>query len=86
MEEEERPPVVSVCESKAVKKTEAIEWRIDQWSSLPDEHVTDGDDEQLGRTDSETMQAVGDKWGIQVIPGGFTFSMPGDTAEEVSGG
>lgn len=59
-------PVVGVCKSTAVTKTEAIEWHIDAWSSLPSEHVAGA--ARKGRTVSETMQAAGDKWAIQVVP------------------
>jgi len=74
-------PVESVCKTKATSKTGAIEWQIDAWSALPDEHVVDdADDEQVGRTFSETIPVAGDKWSIMVCPGGL--SDEDDTEEE----
>ena len=68
------PPVVNVCEIKArAGQAEAIELRIDAWSSLPSEHLVPGVAEHL-RTYSETMQAVGHKWQIEVVPGGWSKS------------
>jgi len=71
--------VESICEMNAPSKTGAIEFRIGAWSSLPSEHWTEV--RMQGRTNSETMQAAGDKWQISVRPGGFSGSS--DTEEVV---
>ena len=74
------PPVVSVCKTRApASQTEAIEWQIEQWSSLPSNHVARGGRE--GWTLSKVMRAVGGKWQIALAPGGFCT--PSDTAEQV---
>ena len=69
------PPIESVCETEAASKSGRIEWRVHPWSALPSEHVVGRALE--GRTTSEIMQAAGDKWEIQVMPGGN--SKPNDT-------
>ena len=63
--------VGSVCETRAPSTTGTIEWRI-QWSSLPWDHVVDGASQ--GRIYSKTMEAAGDKWQIEVNPGGSSDS------------
>eukprot|EP00618_Florenciella_parvula_P014558 CAMPEP_0119532048 /NCGR_PEP_ID=MMETSP1344-20130328/45627_1 /TAXON_ID=236787 /ORGANISM="Florenciella parvula, Strain CCMP2471" /LENGTH=256 /DNA_ID=CAMNT_0007572443 /DNA_START=52 /DNA_END=819 /DNA_ORIENTATION=- len=78
------PPVVAVCKSRSPSKTEIIEWQIEQWSSLPSGHSVghrDSESYRQGRTSSEIMQAVGEKWQIVVFPGGM--SKGADTAEEL---
>ena len=70
--------VVSVCESNAAMNTETLEWRINAWSSLPSEHAVGAATQ--GRTYSETMQAAGDKWQIEVMPGGWSRSTDTEAA------
>ena len=74
------PPVVSVCKAKApASLTEAIEFDLEQWSSLPSNHVVGAT--LQGLTYSEDMRAVGGKWRIVVAPGGWSSSS--DAEEEV---
>ena len=82
--------IVRVCESRVAfksvvtvskpskvvtvtrRRTETIEWRLWDWSSLPSKHVMDNVTQE--RACSETMQVVGDKWVIEVMPGGSSSS------------
>ena len=74
-------PVESACSTRPTQSTAAIEWTIFNFSSLDHDHVVGP--QLKGRTKSDTMQAAGHNWRLNLCPGGYSdLSDPEDVKRD----